>query len=42
MYNDKKSFYEDLPTKDGSVYIQHRNVQVLTIEFRKTKNGLSK
>ena len=41
VYNDKKSSYEELLTKDGSVSIHHRNIQALATEFYKIKNGYS-
>ena len=41
IYNDENSSYEELLTKDGSVFIHHRNVQALATEFYKIKNGLS-
>ena len=40
VYNDKKSSYEELLTKDGSVSIHQRNIQALATEFYKIKNGL--
>ena len=41
IYNGKNSSYEELLTKDGSFSIRHRNIQALTTEFYKIKNGLS-
>ena len=37
IYNDKKSSYEDLLTKDVSVSMHHRNIQPLATEFYKIK-----
>ena len=39
--NAKNSSYEGLLTKDDSVSIHHRNIQALTTELYKIKNGLS-
>ena len=36
----KNSSYEEFLTKDGSVSINHRNIQALATEFYKIKNGL--
>ena len=33
IYNDKKSFFEDLLQKDGSVSIHHRNLKHLLENF---------
>ena len=33
IYNGKNSSYEELITKDGSVSINHRNIQALATEF---------
>ena len=41
IYNNKKSTYEELLTKDGSISIHHRNIRALATEFYKIKNGLS-
>ena len=41
IYNGKNSSYEKLLTKDGSVCAHHRNIQALTNELYKIKNGLS-
>ena len=38
IYNDKNSFYEELLTKDGSVFMHHRSMQALATEFYKIKN----
>ena len=40
-YTITKTPYEESLTKDGSVSIHHRNIQTLTTEFYKIKNGLS-
>ena len=40
IYNDKKSSYEELLTKDDSVSLHHRNIQALATEFYKIKIGL--
>ena len=39
-YSDKKSSYEKLLEKDGSVSIHHRNIQALAIEMLKVKHKL--
>ena len=41
IYNDKKSSYEELLIKDGTVFIHHRNIQTLANEMFKVKNELS-
>ena len=41
VYSDKKSSFEDLLTKDGSVSVHTRNIQVLAIEMFKTYKNLS-
>ena len=33
IYNDKKSSFEDLLQKDGSVSIRHRNLRTLALEY---------
>ena len=38
LYNVKKSSYEELLTKDGSVSIHHRNIQELATELYKIQN----
>ena len=38
IYNDKKSSYEELLTKDSSFSIHHRNIQALATELCKIKN----
>ena len=35
IYNDKRSFFEDLVEKDNSVFIQNKNLQTLAIELFK-------
>ena len=39
--SDKRSSYEELSEKIGSVSIHHRNTQVLATEIYKVKNDLS-
>ena len=41
IYNGKSSSYEALNTKDGSVYIHHRDIQALATESCKINNGSS-
>ena len=40
IYNDKTSSYEELLSKDGSISMQHKNLQKLVIKFYKVANGL--
>ena len=35
IYNDKRSFFEDLLEKDNSVSVHHKNLQALTIKMFK-------
>ena len=41
IYNHKKSYFEDLLQKDGSVSIHHRNLRTLPVELLKFLKGLS-
>ena len=41
IYSDKKSSFEALLEKDGSVSIHNRNIQILATEMFKIKNDLS-
>ena len=41
IHNDKLSSYEELPEKDGSVSIHHKNIQSLAIEMFQKKHGQS-
>ena len=41
VYQDKKSSYENLLVKDGTVSMHHQNIQALAIEMYKIKNDLS-
>ena len=40
-YNDKKSNFNELVVKDGSVSIHHQNLQKLTVEMFKVSTGLN-
>ena len=40
-YNDKRSSYGELLTKDRSVTIHHRNIRALAIEIYKVMQGIS-
>ena len=39
IYSDKKSSYDELLGKDGSVSIRHRYIQALATEMYKVKSG---
>ena len=41
IYNDKKSSFEDLLEKDGSVSIHHKNLRTLALVLLKVFKGLS-
>ena len=41
IYNDKRSSYQDLLTKDGSISIHHKIIQNVAIEMFKVKNSLA-
>ena len=41
VYNDKKSNFNELLVKDGSVSIHHQNLQKLAVEMFKVSSGLS-
>ena len=41
IYNDKKSHFNELLVKDGSVSIHHQNLQELAVEMFKVPRGLS-
>ena len=40
VYNDKKSTFNELLVKDGSVSIHHLNLQKLAVEMFKVSRGL--
>ena len=40
-YNDKKSNFNELVVKHGSVSIHHQNLQKLTVEMFKVSTGLN-
>ena len=40
-YNDKKSNFNELVVKDGSVSIHHQNLQKLIVEMFKVSTGLN-
>ena len=39
IQNDKLSSYEELPKKDWSVFVHHRNILSLAIEMLQVKHG---
>ena len=41
IYNDKKSYFEDLLQKDWSVSMNHRNLTTLAAELLKVFKGIS-
>ena len=41
IYNDKKSYFENLLDKDKSVSIPHRNLRSLAIDMYKVHRGIS-
>ena len=41
VYNDKKSSFNELQVKDGSVSVHHQNLQKLAVELFKVSGGLS-
>ena len=41
LYNDKKSYFNELLVKDGSVSIHHQILQKLEVEIFKASRGLS-
>ena len=41
VYNDKKSNFNELLVKDGSVSIHHQNLQKLAVEMFKASRGLT-
>ena len=41
IQNDKLSSYEELLEKDGSVSVDHRNIQSLVVEMLQIKHGQS-
>ena len=41
VYNDKKSNFNELLVKDGSVSIHHQNLQRLAVDMFKASRGLS-
>ena len=41
IYNDKKSYFENLLDKDKSVSIHHKNLRSLAIEIYKVGRGIS-
>ena len=41
IQNDKRSSYEELLEKDGSVSVDHRNIQSFVIEMLQIKHGQS-
>ena len=41
IYNDKRSSYEELLQKDGSVFVHHKNIQELATEMFQVENALA-
>ena len=41
VYSDKISTFQELLDKDKSVFVYHKNIQVLVLEIYKTVNGLA-
>ena len=41
VYNDYKSTFENMLELDNSVFIQHRNIRLLSIELYKVKHNLT-
>ena len=40
VHNDNESTFEDLPKKDNSLSIHHKNIRLVGIELYKVKNNL--
>ena len=41
VYNDKKSYFNELLVKDGSVFVHHQNLKKVAVEMFKVSRGLS-
>ena len=41
IYNDKRSFFEELLAKDNSVSVHHNNIHAIAIEIYKVFSGIS-